>query len=514
MDWKRLDAIAARILEAMMVQPYPLEAEGILALINQNRPDWRDDVVEVALSYQAFEVLDLLGLVVAQDGLNRQVTERGRHALRARRAILTDLFASDPRLSRWEEEERLRAAVSRFPIGGENGFSRLKIRRWRQFHQIDINFHPRLTVLTGANGAGKTTLLNVLASHFSWTAQLITASSAKASFPESGFDVIGQLDYSNGVRATLHQQTSPGVHIGGPTFQSQQSVAGIFIASHRSISGYQELRSLPSKFSSADVLLTQFASEIQNRYAGHNGPQTPLYQMKEALVAAAIYGYGNSAVRANPEAREIWEGFQVVLRELLPSSLAFDQLSVIDSDLYVETLTSQFPIEAVSGGISAMLELAWQIYLRGRNAESFTVCIDEPENHLHPELQRSVIPALLDAFPRARFIVATHSPFVVTSTRDSHVYALSSDAEGLVSSRQIADLNSAATSDETLMAVLGLDSALPLWAEQKVSAALAELSEDPTAAELRSFRSALIDAGLKDQFPAAIEVIRSGGYLD
>lgn len=34
-------------------------------------------------------------------------------------------------------------------------FKRLKISDWRQFSNVDISFHPHLTVLTGANGAGK-----------------------------------------------------------------------------------------------------------------------------------------------------------------------------------------------------------------------------------------------------------------------------------------------------------------------------------------------------------------------
>ncbi|WP_419836937.1 AAA family ATPase [Streptomyces brasiliscabiei] len=52
------------------------------------------------------------------------------------------------------------------------------------------------------------------------------------------------------------------------------------------------------------------------------------------------------------------------------------------------------------------------------------MCFDEPENHLHPSMQRTLVPTLLAAFPNVRFIVATHSPFVVTSTREAYVYAL------------------------------------------------------------------------------------------
>ncbi|MGQ7871561.1 AAA family ATPase [Bacillus sp. 1A] len=37
----------------------------------------------------------------------------------------------------------------------------LKIKNWNQFDNVDIDFHPKLTVLTGANGAGKSTILRM-----------------------------------------------------------------------------------------------------------------------------------------------------------------------------------------------------------------------------------------------------------------------------------------------------------------------------------------------------------------
>lgn len=54
-------------------------------------------------------------------------------------------------------------------------FKRLKISDWRQFSNIDITFHPHLTVLTGANGAGKTTILNLLSQSTGWTPQFVSS---------------------------------------------------------------------------------------------------------------------------------------------------------------------------------------------------------------------------------------------------------------------------------------------------------------------------------------------------
>ena len=50
-------------------------------------------------------------------------------------------------------------------------FKKLKITEWQQIQDIEIDFHDRLTILTGANGSGKTTLLKLLAKHQGWQYQ-------------------------------------------------------------------------------------------------------------------------------------------------------------------------------------------------------------------------------------------------------------------------------------------------------------------------------------------------------
>lgn len=50
------------------------------------------------------------------------------------------------------------------------------------------------------------------------------------------------------------------------------------------------------------------------------------------------------------------------------------------------------------------------------------ILIDEPESHLHIALQRTILPYLVNCFSNAQFIVATHSPFVITSLMNATLF--------------------------------------------------------------------------------------------
>lgn len=55
--------------------------------------------------------------------------------------------------------------------------------------------------------------------------------------------------------------------------------------------------------------------------------------------------------------------------------------------------------------------------------------IDEPETHLHLALQRQIMPILTKLFPNVQFIVATHSPFILSSLPNAIAYDLEHSEE-------------------------------------------------------------------------------------
>jgi len=400
------------------------------------------------------------------------------------------------------------------------GFSRLTISDWRQFHEIDLDLSSRLTIVTGENGAGKTSVLSALGNHFGFARNLVgtpsrvgnvfafVAGRRKSRTEDNGFETFGELTYSSGAT------TKVGVwsHGVGPefsiAFQTQSPVPGLFLDSHRIVSSYGRVENIPARFKSASEIMSEYRSQLFFWQGLNAQRKSPSLLMKESLVAAALYSEGNSAIIADPHAAEVWTGFQSVLRILLPQSLSFNRLMIDNAEVLVETDSGTFALEAASGGASAIFDLAWQIYLQSRESDSFTVCLDEPENHLHPSLQRSILPKLLDAFPKVKFIVATHSPFVVTSSRDARVHVLRRNAQGRVYSEKLDLKHQALTADEVLRDVLGVGSTLPLWAESEFDIIMAEFADKPlTTDALQFLATRLRGAGLRFSVPEVADTV-------
>lgn len=412
------------------------------------------------------------------------------------------------------------------PVVAEIPFKRLEVDDWRQFGQVAIEFHPQLTILTGANASGKSTLLSILARHLSWPktfssspsrgnkrssiwSNLGPRRSRRLAEATAGWAPIGALEYGNGLRTAINVPSTNGsvrenydLHM-----PNQQPISGIYLDSHRVAAGnYAQVQTIPTAFAGAEQLLEYYTNEVRSRWYAQYTGRTPQLALKESLISAAAFGSRNNEfIELNEEAAKIWIGFQRVLVEVLPKTLGFRRLHIRLPDVVLETDTGDFVIDDASGGVSAIIEVAWQIYLRSVALSSFAVLLDEPENHLHPSLQRDFIPGLLRAFPHAQFVVATHSPFVVTAAADSRVYALDYNTDRRVEARLLDYANKAASAEDTLTRVLGVTSTVPIWAEGKFAEIIARhVRGSLSESGLEELRADLAQHGLEAEFPAAL----------
>jgi predicted ATP-binding protein involved in virulence len=92
----------------------------------------------------------------------------------------------------------------------------------------------------------------------------------------------------------------------------------------------------------------------------------------------------------------------------------------------------KFGFNEMSDGYSAIIDIVADLIIKMQDQNSLTrayekegiVLIDEVETHLHLKLQRLILPMLNKIFPNIQFIVTTHSPFVLSSLKDTVAYDL------------------------------------------------------------------------------------------
>ncbi|WP_372457717.1 AAA family ATPase [Priestia megaterium] len=360
-----------------------------------------------------------------------------------------------------------------------NKFHKIEINEWRQFEKIDIKFHKRMTILTGANGSGKTTLLNLLNSHFGWVSKYISnfetdEDSLKLKYTSGIWGSsrntlsIGKIIYSNKEECVLSipDDVSQTYEI---KMNNINSLKGLYIPSHRPVYRFEEIKSIPTRIRPIEEIFNEYSHTVKNDYLSIYSERSPIFILKESLLSMAFFGFGNEVISQNIFALDLFREFESILKKVLPPRLGFLDLSIQMPEVILNTESGNFSLDGVSGGMASLIDMTWLIFLYNRLGDNFIVTIDEPENHLHPEMQKLILPNLIEAFPNIQFIVVTHNPFIIGSVPDSYVYALNYNENKKVYSILLDMVSKAGSSNEILRDVLGLPFTMPLWVEDKLN---------------------------------------------
>lgn len=73
----------------------------------------------------------------------------------------------------------------------------------------------------------------------------------------------------------------------------------------------------------------------------------------------------------------------------------------------------QIPLSSIGSGLEMMFSLIYSYYLAKQNGKKMIILIDEPELHLHPEIQKKFVDFLMEVSKDVQVILTTHSPILV-----------------------------------------------------------------------------------------------------
>ena len=359
--------------------------------------------------------------------------------------------------------------------------AKITLNNFRCFENMEVKFHPRLTILIARNGAGKSTLLDAIAlglGPFLTRLPGVSGLSFKKtdfrikpdgkqpaymrikceSFSGVVWDRTERRDKSKktlnaippavGLKAlnehvdTFINAHNDGEHYTLPVFIYYGTGRGVFDVPMRK----RDFKSTFTRFEALDGALesrTNFRRFVQYFY----GLEERENRLQKEQRSFDIELPELSAIRL--AIKRLMPQFSNI-RSVEPAGIMVDwekQYVAHDSDADSQIKLTPLPensnikkseihqlkIEQLSDGYRTTLAMVMDIAARLAEANPFSsdplacegiILIDEVDLHLHPEWQREFMPRLVDVFPNLQFLVSTHSPFILQSVKEGELIDL------------------------------------------------------------------------------------------
>jgi len=364
--------------------------------------------------------------------------------------------------------------------------TKLAFRHFKGFEQYAIEF-GRLNLLVGGNNCGKTTIFHALQLVFWCIEQTVDVSPTEATFRKTQVPEIGALPYFSHRDIFYKQQVQDGrrparIRLELETDSTDPLHFEIYRAFSRNLmidgsdqklsrEAYDALIRMRPVYIPAAVGIT-----VQEEYLRAVSQQRLISEGRQNQVLR------NLVYRLSQDAG-LWAQFKRTMTPLFALeglSVPFDQ--AVDEWLTAQYAESgcQFDLISAGSGFLQTLNLMCFLFLN----ESATALLDEPDSHMHDDLQRVVFDALssLSAQRNLQLIVATHSPTLV-------------DAAGLESVLLIDRLS------QSPRVANNVDTLIPLLADQGLS-----LPPNKVLETLR-VRRALFVEGLESDYEEFIALL-------
>lgn len=284
--------------------------------------------------------------------------------------------------------------------------------------ELHIDFNDRMNILCGPNSIGKTTIIESVATMFMHGTPSVKRNVALDSGKLHAIIVNGEQLEENTI--TINSFNPRENETTGSFTNYAPKLLSIKVGRDFS---YSRLDAVPSD---SDRSLYEIWNEVRSGIG--------FKDVKGWFVNRFLYSMHTGSLSPEQMANYILakKSFSII-----NADYSFSCVKASANDIMVNTPQGEIYFEFLSSGYKSILYLLFsiikEIEFRFKEnqlkAEDFDgiILIDEVEVHLHPEWQERITSVLCNTFPKAQFIVTTHSPHVIQTAEPNVVIALCLD---------------------------------------------------------------------------------------
>lgn len=332
---------------------------------------------------------------------------------------------------------------------------KVNIKNYKAIEEIDIDLKPGINLLIGDNGAGKTSVLEGIAVALSGLFVNVAGVSTKNIVKEDVRMIIDPLGdassavtYCEPISAGCSLKTYDGKDFKWNRIKEELSATHTKIDDKAVCTWMKKLTNqtesiLPLvSFQSAarawKVRRGDFGTELQKKlddrrcgYIGCLDSSMDVKSIQQWCMKQEVIAVNKGKVREYEIFKNIISTFMKEINEMDESPKVY--YSPQFGDMTYKNKREDMAISKLSAGYQSLLwmimDLAYRVCLlnpelNDRSQIKGIVLIDEIDMHLHPKWQWNIIKALSTTFENVQFIIATHSPIVISSAKETNLILL------------------------------------------------------------------------------------------
>jgi len=161
-------------------------------------------------------------------------------------------------------------------------------------------------------------------------------------------------------------------------------------------------------------------------------------QRSSLLEPAFLQTVTSTAIDRQRSSEVKWERYRSYVEKLLGKRLEPNPTQILLKEGDLGLLPAQ-----MGGGEQVMMGIIWETM--DANA---IIAVEEPENHLHPALQRELLRYFNDLASKTQVLICTHSAIFASASNIEGVYYVSKDEQGITRAEQVNEVNITRLIDE------------------------------------------------------------------